>query len=69
MIEREIIHLACAAYVSGDKQVIKLAKRYKKRTLSPKVKRAMNVVLRFPYSAAELAIRVYWSEFNKVKTK
>lgn len=66
MIEREILHLALAAYNGGDSQVIKLAKRYKKRTLSPKVKRAMSVVLKFEYSPSDLAKRVYWEEVGEL---
>lgn len=61
-IEREITHLALAAYYGGDEQVLKLAKRFQRRTISPKVKRAMNTVLKFPLSPAELAKRVYWEE-------
>lgn len=64
MIEREILHLALAAYTS-ERAVERLAKVYKRRTKSPKVKRAMNVILNFEHSKAELAKRVYFEEIKK----
>lgn len=65
-MEREIIHLALAGYQpNADENVLRLARKYKKRTLSPKVKRAMNVILNFPLSPAELARQVYEEELKK----
>jgi len=63
-VNREVIHLALAAYMADEpnKQVNRLACKIIRTTRSPKIKRAMRVVEKFPLDAAELARRVYWDE-------
>ena len=59
MIPRETLHLAIAAYFGGDTQVLKLARKYRRRTNKPKVRRAMRTVLQHPHSASRLAKEIY----------
>jgi hypothetical protein len=61
-MNRAVIHLALAGYMASnpDKQVRRLAKKYKRTTCDPKVKRAMSVVLRYDEGVALLAKETYW---------
>jgi len=63
-VAREVIHLALAAYMadSPDEQVLTLAKKIKRTTLKPSIKRAAGVVLKYDRFPALLAMRVYWEE-------
>lgn len=68
-MQRDPIHLALAGYLSSDDAVRQLAKRVKRRTKSPSLRRAMNLVINFELSASELVRRVYWERVDEKNRK
>jgi hypothetical protein len=61
-LTRMTIHMALAAYLSDDphKQIIRMAKRYRRGSKDPKVRRSMKLVMWHPRP-----VRVIWSVYKK----